>query len=180
MSGDEDRARHLRALQFVEKLSWKDLIPDDPDVRRYLNFKDHVKCADIVGFKPSRSNATQVIVCESKGTGLDEALEQIGNVAAAILDQFSARNRQVHLFLLVYGKNIRTVPAGNSPGPNYVVGEASEHGIRPLFDAGTDDRKKAPASPMPNVKVLDARLTRWGDALSKLPVYFVLDQARST
>jgi hypothetical protein len=50
MSTDEGRARHLRALQFIEKLGWKDLIPDDPDVRHQLRLKDHVKCADIVGF----------------------------------------------------------------------------------------------------------------------------------
>jgi hypothetical protein len=144
-----------------------------------LRLKDHVECADIVGFKPSRSTATHVIVCESKGTQLDGALEQIGNVAAAMLDQFSAQNRQVELFLLVYGKSIRNVPAGESPGPNYVVGASSDHGIRPIFDAGTDHRKKTLASPTINMEVLDARLTRWSGALAKLPVYFVLDQDRS-
>ena len=176
---DKDRDRHSRALDFVTRLQWHDLMPDDPDVRRELKLKDNIKCADIVGFQPNRSMATHAIVCESKGTNIDDALQQIGNVAAALLDHFDSQNRRIQLFLLVYGNRIRQIPIGDSPGPNYLVGEVGEFGFRPLLDAGTDDRTQGPASAAIETKLLDARLTRWGTALSKVPVYYVLDHVPS-
>jgi hypothetical protein len=180
---DEGKQRELRAKTYVEKLGYTNVIFGDSDVVRELKLKltggETSNCADIVGFKPNRPKDTQAIICEAKGTDVEHPLLQIGNAAAALLNRFTEERREVQLFLLVYAKRLRPIDIGNSPGPGYLAGDSNEFGIRPLIDAGTADRKAGPAKAALDMHRLDAKLTKWGTAIAKLPVYVVIDQVPS-
>jgi hypothetical protein len=102
-------------------------------------------CADIVGFKPGFKDAASAIVCESKRTDVDHSLVQLGNVAAALLEHFASVHKPSEV-VLVYRSSLRKLDIGDSPRPGYIVGEPNLAGMRPLVDAGTAERKSAPAS----------------------------------
>jgi hypothetical protein len=168
-----------RAREFVRRLGYTEVVSGDDKVRNFLQIKvvqgTEAKCADIVGFKPSFRNAVGAIVCESKGTGIDIALVQIGNVAAALLEHFAAARRPCELFLLVYRSSLRKLDVGDSPGPNFVVGEPYSRSMRHLIHAGTTETKPAPASAAVDMKRLDVRLQKWGGQVAKLPVYVYVE-----
>jgi len=171
-AGNEQEAR---AKDFVRRLGYAEVITGESNIKKLLQIRvvqgADSNCADIVGFKPGFRNAVAAIICESKGTDVSRALVQLGNVAAALFEHFAAVRKPIALVLLVYRSSLRELDIGNSPGPGYLVGEPDRVGMRPLVDAGTQERKAAPASATVDVKRLDVRLTRWVEQVAKLPVY---------
>jgi hypothetical protein len=178
--GSVGDAQEARAKDFVRRLGYAEVVAGESNIKSFLKIKvvqgEDSNCADIVGFKPNFKNAASAIVCESKGTEVDHALVQLGNVAAALLEQFAAVRKLTEVVLLVYRSRLRKLDIGDSPGPLYIVGERNLAGMRPLVHAGTDDRKAAPASACVDMKRLDVRLTRWGEQVAKLPVYVYVEQ----
>lgn len=177
-SGEEQEAR---AKQFVRRLGYPDVTAGEDEVKRLLKMKSVVegatsKCADIVGFNPHFAKAIGAIVCESKGTNVSHSLLQLGNVAAAILDHFDPANwLWSSLTLLVYRSQVVRLPIGDSPGPGYLVGEAAHSGLHVLLDAGTADKRAAPATASIDIKRLDQRLIPWSARVAKLPVYVYVE-----
>jgi len=173
-------AQEARAKEFVWRLGCGDVIVGEGNIKGLLQMKviggADSNCADIVGFKPNLKNAVGAVVCESKGTDVDHALVQLGNVAAAMLERFAAERRLLsELVLLVYRSSVRKLDIGDSPGPGYITGEPNHSGMRSLIDAGTADRKAAPATASVDLKRLDVRLTKWGERVAKLPVYVYVE-----
>lgn len=174
-------AQEARAKQFVLRLGYADVIAGEDEIKRLLKMKPVIegakaKCADIVGFKPGFNKAISAIVCESKGTNVEHSLLQLGNVAAAILDHFDPASWLWNsLTLLVYRSQVVRLPIGNSPGPGYLVGEAVHSGLRVLLDAGTTERRAAPATASIDLKRIDQRLIPWGARVARLPVYVYVE-----
>ena len=183
-SGD---AQEARARDFVRRLGYE-VVLGEANIKALLQIKvvqgkEDTNCADIVGFKPNFKQAASALVCESKRTNVDHALVQLGNVAAAVLEHFAIARKPCEVILLVYGSTLRKVNIGDStdstadsPGSIYIVGEPNAGRMRPLIDAGTDDRKAAPASACVDMKRLDVRLTKWGERVAKLPVYVYVEE----
>jgi hypothetical protein len=176
-SGD---AQEARAREFVRRLGCGEVVVGEATIKTFLQMKviagTDSNCADIVGFRPDWKHAVGAIVCESKGTNVDHALIQLGNVAAAMLERFAVEKRSVgNIVLLVYRSSLRKLPIGDSPGPGYITGEPNSSGLRALIDAGTAERKAAPAIASIDLKRLDVSLTRWGERVAKLPVYVYVE-----
>ncbi len=173
-------AQEARAKEFVRRLGCGDVIVGEAAIKSLLQMKVIVgadsNCADIVGFKPDLKNAIGAVVCESKGTNVDHALVQLGNVAAAVLERFAAERRLLSdLVLIVYRSSVRKLDIGDSPGPGYITGEPNHSGMRALIHAGTAETKAAPATASVDLKRLDVRLTKWGERVAKLPVYVYVE-----
>jgi hypothetical protein len=169
-----------RAKEFVRKLGCGEVIVGEGSIKSLLKMTviggPDTNCADIVGFRPNLKNAISAIVCESKGTDVHHALVQLGNVAAAMLEYFAAERRLLSdLVLLVYRSSVRKLDIGDSPGPGYITGVPSHSGMRTLIDAGTAEKKAAPATASVDLKRLDARLTKWSGQVNKLPVYIYVE-----
>jgi hypothetical protein len=185
-SGEEQEAR---AKQFVRRLGYPDVTAGEDEVKRLLKMQPVIKgakskCADIVGFNPHFANAISAIVCESKGTNVGHSLLQLGNVAAAILDHFDPASwlwSRLTLLVFVNRSQVVRLPIGDPPvlrdlpGPGYLVGEAVHAGLHVLLDAGTDDRRAAPATASIDLKRLDQRLITWGARVAQFPVYVYIE-----
>jgi hypothetical protein len=173
-------AQEARAKDFVRRLGYGDVVIGEANIKKLLCITviggADSNCADIVGFKPAFKNAVSAIVCESKGTDVEHALVQLGNVAAAMVEHFAAEKRSVEILLLVYRSTVRKLDIGDSPGPGYITGEPNLSDLRPLIDAGTAERKPAPASASVDMKRLDVRLSKWGRHVAKLPVYVYVER----
>ena len=183
--GDPQEAR---AKQWVQWLGYRDVTAGENEIKSLLNLKvvggAESKCADIVGFKPDFTNAIGAMVCESKGTDVEHSLVQLGNVAAAILERFHPASWLVsNLILVVYRSSVVKRPIDDSPrtgyfdspGPGYRVGQATRFGMHVLLDAGTLERKPAPAVATLDVTRLDPRLIAWRERVAKLPVYVYVE-----
>jgi hypothetical protein len=177
-SGD---AQEARAKEFVRRLGCGEVVVGEVAIKTFLQMRVIVgadsNCADIVGFRPNFKSAVGAVVCESKGTDVDHALVQLGNVAAAILERFASESRFLNdLVLIVYRSGVRKIDIGDSPGPGYITGKPDPtSGMRTLIDAGTADRKAAAATASLDLKRLDVCLTKWGERVAKLPVYVYVE-----
>ncbi len=90
------------------------------------------KCADVVAFKPARMTCREVVVAESKGTGIARALQQLGNTAAAV---FQSCGRQIDVRLLLYCSRLVKLPGGLSPGNGYFVQATADASLYQLLNA---------------------------------------------
>jgi len=173
-------AQEVRAKEFVRRLGYGEIVVGEANIKDLLQMKAiggaDSNCADIVGFKPNFKNAVSTIVCESKGTDVDHALVQLGNVAAALLEHFAAEKWFLNdPVLLVYRSSLRKLDIGDSPGPGYITGKPNHCEMRSLIDAGTAEKKPAPATAHIDLRRLDVRLTKWGERVTKLPVYVYVE-----
>jgi len=194
MGSDElGKLQEEHAKQFVvHDLGYPDVTAGEDEVKRLLKMQSVIageksKCADIVGFDPHFAKPICAIVCESKRTNVSHSLLQLGNVAAAILEHFDPASwlwSRLTLFVYCSRSHVVRLPIGDppelrdSPGHGYVVGEAvhAVHSeLHVLLDAGTADRKAAPATASIDLKRLDQRLIPWGARVAKLPVYVYVE-----
>jgi len=176
-SGD---AQEARAKEFVRRIGYRVIVVGELNIKNLLHMKviggTESNCADILGFKPDLKSAGGVIICESKGTDVEHALVQLGNVAAAVLERFESEKRFLSdLILLVYRSSLRKLDIGDSPGPGYITGPPDHSKFRVLLDAGTTERNPAPATASIDSKRLDARLTKWAERVAKLPIYVYVE-----
>jgi hypothetical protein len=171
-------AQEVRAREFLRRLGYDDVTAGESNIKRLLQMKvipgAESNCADIIGFKPNFKTAFSAIVCESKGTNVDHALVQLGNVAAAMFERFEGKGLN-DVLLLVYRSSLRKLDIGDSPGPGYITGEPNQTGMRTLLDAGTTEKKPTPATARLDLKRLDICLTKWGERVGKLPVYVYVE-----
>jgi hypothetical protein len=98
-----------------------EVIGGDQQVRSFLGMKGTPKCADAIGLRQRRDapGPKRITVAESKGTGMDSAVEQLGNAAAGVFEKFG---RETRVELLVMVPTLVERPSGSlSPGHGYRV-----------------------------------------------------------
>ena len=143
--------QEARAREFLRHLGYTQVIDGEENIKALLKIKtigagEKTNCADLIGFRPNMAYAQSAVICESKGTGVDRSLVQLGNVAAAMLERFSAESRPADLLLLLYRSSSRMLEGvGESVGPEYIIGDHDRRGLHSLVHAGTDEQKEAPA-----------------------------------
>jgi len=106
-----------------------EVIEGDQQVRDFLGMKGLAKCADALGLHQPLNAAgmRRITIAESKGTDMNSAVEQLGNAAAGVFENFG---RETRIDLLVMVSALQERPGGHlSPGSGYRV-EPLKTGLR--------------------------------------------------